>query len=77
MARKAVLRFVPIEYLYQETFGIMPDYHVDLLIKQGKTPDEANAYVLGQMQDLWHVMKEDHEHELELIHQELAKECPF
>ena len=77
MAKKALLRFTSLEYRYQDTFGIMPDYHVDLLVKQGRTPDEANALVLGQMQGLWQQMKYDHEHEEERIQRELAKECPF
>lgn len=77
MAKKAVLKFIPLEYLYQDTYGIMPDYHVDLLVSQGKAPDEANALVLGQMQELWRQMKYDHEHEEERIQRELAKECPF
>lgn len=77
MAKKAVLKLFPFERMYIEAYGIMPDRHIDRLMKSGMSLDEANAFVNKRLDDLWQKMKYDHEHEAEHIQQELAKECPF
>ena len=77
MARRALLRFCPLEYLYLDTYGRMPDYDTDHLIANGMNPDDACALVNKRVDDLWQKMKHDHTHEEERIQEQLARECPF
>lgn len=77
MARKARLRFKPIDYAYQARYGIMPDYDFTNRLKSGQSPEEAGALVNGRLDDIWRGMKYEHEHREELLQQELLKECPF
>lgn len=81
MAKKAVLRFSTLEYRYQDTYGIMPDYDFDRLVSSGMSCEEAGRTVNGRINEVYAKMKYEHEHrhELEQRHalQELEKECPF
>ena len=77
MARRALLKFSPLEYLYQDTYGIMPDYDIDRHIKNGMDRQEANDLVNGRMNELWQQMKYEHEHENDFRPLQAGDGCPF
>lgn len=77
MARRAVLRFPPIDYAYQRMYGKMPDYDFTDRLKAGQPLEEVRALVYGRMDSLWEHMKEEHERELAEQEEALEKECPF
>lgn len=77
MARRALLKFCPLEYLYLDTYGRMPDYDTDHLIACGMAPCDASKLVYERLDELWEKMKHDHAHEEERIRTQLEKECPF
>lgn len=77
MARKAVLRFPPIDYAYQSKYGKMPDYDYTDRLKAGQPQEEVSALVYGRMDRLWELMKEEHEKEIAEEQEALERECPF
>lgn len=77
MAKKAALRFQPIDYEYQRMYGKMPDYDYTDRIKAGQPREEVKALVYGRMDKIWERMKEEHEKEIAEEQEALEKECPF
>lgn len=64
MAKKAVLRFTPIEYAYQREYGKMPDYDYTDRLKAGQPLEEVSALIEKRLAKVWEKMKEEHEKEL-------------
>ena len=77
MARRAVLRFTTLEYRYQDTYGIMPDYDYDRMIRNGYSPEEAARIRNERIQTVWQEMKYDHEHENDFRALQPGDGCPF
>lgn len=77
MARKAVLRFMPIDYAYQREYGKMPDYDYTDRLKAGQSQEEVSALVYGRMDRIWERMKAEHEREIREEQEALERECPF
>lgn len=77
MARKAVLKFMPIDYAYQIKYGIMPDYDFTNRLKAGQPLKEVSALINGRIEKLWENMKAQHEKELAEEQEALDRECPF
>lgn len=75
MSKRALLKFCPLEYRYQDRYGIMPDYDIDRHIADGMTGQEANDLVNGRLADLWQEMKEEHESGFRSV--ESGDGCPF
>lgn len=77
MAKKAVLRFMPIEYAYQREYGKMPDYDYTDRLKAGQPLNEVSALIESRLAKVWEKMKEQHEKELAEEQEALERECPF
>lgn len=77
MAKRALLKFTPLEYLYQDTYGIMPDYDYERLIKQGYSMEDAASIRNKRMMELWEQMKYEHEHENDFRPLQAGDGCPF
>lgn len=77
MAKYALLRFSPFEYRYQQTYGIMPDYDFDRLIKQGYSAEDAARIRQERINKLWQTMKYEHEHENDFQPLQVGDGCPF
>ncbi len=53
MGKKARLVFTPLEKLYMDEYGIMPDYHFDRLCAELHDPGRASAAVQRNMDGIW------------------------
>lgn len=77
MARKAVLRFTPIEYAYQKEYGIMPDYDHTSRLYRGEDPEKVSKLIEERMANVWAKMKAAHEREINGGWETVSGECPF
>lgn len=77
MAKKALLKFHPLDLAYCAVYGIMPDYDFTNRLKAGASAEEAGALINGRLEALWAQQKYDHEHPEERMERELEEECPF
>lgn len=77
MAKKAVLRFNPIEYAYQREYGKMPDYDYTDRLKAGQPLEEVSALIESRLAKVWEKMKAQHEKEIKEEQEALERECPF
>ena len=77
---KAVLRFSPQEYEYQNRFGIMPDYDFIRMMKKGMTAEEAGRTISLRMDEIWEDFKrkDAEERNLSYFRGITARDyCPF
>ena len=77
MATHAKLDFKPIDYAYQDRYGIMPDYDFTNRLSAGHPLEEVSALVNGRLAEIWKQLKYEHEHREELAWQEPGVDCPF
>lgn len=77
MATKARLVFKPIDYAYQDTYGIMPDYDFTNRLKAGQPLEEVSALIEKRMAGLYEQMRYEHDNK-EMQWQDVPEgECPF
>ena len=77
---KAVLRFSPQEYEYQNRFGIMPDYDFIRMMKNGMTAETAGNLIGNRMNEIWEDFKRKDAEEKNLSYfREITVRdyCPF
>lgn len=77
MARRAVLRFMPIEYAYQKEYGIMPDYDYTNRLKAGESREKVSALIDSRMKKVWEKMKAENEKQNREWQDVPTVECPF
>lgn len=77
MARRAKLNFKPIDYAYQEEYGIMPDYDHTSRLDRGEDPETVSKLIEERMAHVWEKMKAAHEREINGGWEPVSGECPF